>query len=120
MTLQTLSTSLLSKANLLVSKALYFGKVGAELSKQVYVKEGLQPPAINIFKQTYINWYKSSLKFAQDPQPLIKCAQNLKKDDLIKYGAIGVQLLGFFSVGEIIGRRHVVGYKSYYHSPATH
>ncbi|CAD6646672.1 XXYS1_4_G0021960.mRNA.1.CDS.1 [Saccharomyces cerevisiae] len=109
--IQNYTSGLVSKANLLSSKALYYGKVGAEISKQIYLKEGLQPPTVAQFKSVYSNLYKQSLNFALKPTEVLACLRNIQKNELLKYGAYGIQLIGFYSVGEIIGRRKLVGYK---------
>ncbi|CCK71175.1 F1F0 ATP synthase subunit g KNAG_0G01170 [Huiozyma naganishii CBS 8797] len=96
-----------------VNVSLYYGKVGAELSKQVYLKEKLQPPSWADFQSVYLKLYQSSLRLANSPKAAIDCLSQIPKNDLIKYGSIGVQLVGFYSVGEVIGRRKLVGYRTY-------
>ncbi|CAI4053704.1 hypothetical protein SKDZ_16G2840 [Saccharomyces kudriavzevii ZP591] len=109
--LQNYASGLVSKANLLSSKTLYYGKVGAEISKQIYLKEGLQPPNIAQIRSVYSNIYKQSLNFVLKPTEILSFLKNVQKNELLKYGAYGIQLIGFYSVGEVIGRRKLVGYK---------
>lgn len=111
--IQSITTSLLSKTSIFATKTVYYGKVGAELSKQVYLKEKLQPPSIDEFKRAYIGLYHISLFYASRPKDIVNLVKAFKKDDYIKYTAFFVQLLGFYSVGEIVGRRKLVGYKDY-------
>ncbi|GAV54370.1 hypothetical protein ZYGR_0AL01020 [Zygosaccharomyces rouxii] len=111
--IQSITTGLLSKTGVLATKTVYYGKVGAELSKQVYLKERLQPPSIDEFKRAYVGLYQRGLFYASRPKDVINLVKAFKKDDYIKYTAFFVQLLGFYSVGEIIGRRKLVGYKDY-------
>ncbi|EDO14523.1 hypothetical protein Kpol_274p6 [Vanderwaltozyma polyspora DSM 70294] len=111
--IQSFTSCLATKTNIWTAKTVYYGKVGLEISKQVYAKEGLQPPTVAQFKQVYNNAYKKGLEYVYEPKKVVSCAQKLQRKDLVKYGALGIQLLGFYSLGEIIGRRHLVGYKSY-------
>lgn len=111
--IQSITTGLLSKSIVLATKTVYYGKVGAELSKQIYLKERLQPPSIDEFKRAYVGFYQKGIFYASRPKDIISLVQTFNKDHYIKFTAYFVQLLGFYSVGEIIGRRNVVGYKDH-------
>lgn len=93
--------------------AVYWSKVGAELAKTVYKTEGLAPPSQAQFQEVY----KKAFATLKSPQQSKECVQKVtqckpNKENLIKFGVYGVQVLAFFSVGEMIGRRHIVGYPS--------
>lgn len=94
-------------------QVIYYGKVGAELSKHVYIKEGLQPPNWSDFRLVYTKLYKQALSLSTRPNDFCTVLKNLQKNDVIKYGSYGIQFLGLYSLGEIIGRRKVVGYNNY-------
>ena len=102
----------------LSEKSIYYGKVAVELSKAVYVKEGLQPPTIAEFTKVYECAVAESKKFAKDPNALLalvaKNAQGFSKDEILRYICYFIQVVGFFSLGEIIGRRNVVGYAEHH------
>lgn len=95
-------------------KSVYYSKVAAELSKAVYVKEGLAPPTVAEVTKVYECAVKLSQNFAKDPKAaaelVVKSTQGFSKDELLKYLCYFIQIVGFFSLGEIIGRRNVVGY----------
>ncbi|CAH01830.1 F1F0 ATP synthase subunit g [Kluyveromyces lactis] len=110
---QSLVSSLTHKTQSLLTKTVYYGKVTAELSKQVYTKEGLQPPNFSDFEMVYTRLYRQALGYADKPQQVVNLLKNIEKDQAVKIGAFGVQLLGLYSLGEIIGRRKVVGYRNY-------
>ena len=114
--LQSLANRLVVRGNQLATKSIYYGKVTAEVSKQIYAKEGLKPPIVNEFKSTYCKLYKQGLQYFNKPSEIMICAKNIKKPDALKYGSYLVQFLGFYSVGEIIGRRKFIGYKNYEHN----
>lgn len=103
----------ISKSSQLANQSLYWGKVTGEVGKLVFKNEGLTPPSGKQFEQVY----QSALKFIKSPQQqkeaLNKAAQfRPTKQDAVKAAVYGTHLLAFFSVGEIIGRRHIIGYPS--------
>ncbi|CAI8498587.1 unnamed protein product [Pichia kudriavzevii] len=110
------ASSLVNKLQTLSEKSIYYAKVTAELSKIVYVKEGLAPPTVAEFTKVYECASKQAQLFAKDPKAVIelfiKNAKGFNKDEILRYLAYFIQILGFFSLGEIIGRRNVVGYAS--------
>ncbi|AGO11750.1 AaceriADL025Wp [[Ashbya] aceris (nom. inval.)] len=101
------------KASLFVSKTVYCGKVAGELTKTVYFKEGLQPPNISDFEMVYFRLLKQFKNAAAHPQQTFASVKSLGKNDWVKYGSYGIQLVGLYSLGEAIGRRHLVGYANY-------
>lgn len=104
---------LVSKTTELTSHAIYWSKVGAELGKTIYKSEGLAPPSQAQFQQVYQKAF-ALIKSPQQQKELLNKAKELKptKENLIKFGVYGTQVLAFFSVGEMIGRRKIVGYPS--------
>ncbi|QLL34532.1 hypothetical protein HG536_0G03940 [Torulaspora globosa] len=116
--IQSYATCFVSKTSRLATKTVYYGKVGAELSKQVYLKEGLQPPSVADFQKVYSQLYKNLLHYSVKPKEVLGLLKSLGKNDVVKYGSYAIQIVGFYSVGEIIGRRHLVGYKNY--QPSHH
>ncbi|KAK5778397.1 F1F0 ATP synthase subunit g PWA37_000352 [Arxiozyma heterogenica] len=124
--LQNRSIQIFTKAQSVTIKSacklLYYGKVGKELTLQVYTKEKWMPPNLQTFQKAYYDLYSNILHFINKPCDLVATYNKLNPNDMIKYGAIGIQLVGFYTVGEIIGRRKLVGYREYYHpaEPVTH
>ncbi|SCW04373.1 LAFE_0H12090g1_1 [Lachancea fermentati] len=111
--IQSYATSLASKAKLYANKSVYYSKVAAEVSKQVYLKEGLQPPSVADFQSVYTQLYKQTLGLVLKPKDSLAVFKNVQKNDILRYGSYGIQLAGLYSLGEIIGRRKVVGYTNY-------
>ncbi|AOW02032.1 mitochondrial ATP synthase g subunit-domain-containing protein [Yarrowia lipolytica] len=91
--------------------AVYWAKVTGELGKQIYLKEGFAPPSLSQFQSVYQNLFNSVKSYALKPQKVIDCAESITKTDALRYTAYGVQILGLFTLGEVIGRRNVIGYK---------
>ncbi|CCE86078.1 Piso0_005727 [Millerozyma farinosa CBS 7064] len=106
-----LVNQVVTKSTQFTNCAVYWGKVGAEVGKIVYKNEGLAPPSGKQFQEVYeraLNFLKSS----QQQKEFITKAAAFKptKECAVKATVYGTQLLAFFSVGEIIGRRHIIGY----------
>lgn len=102
----------------IANQATYWAKVSGEVAKQVYVKEGLAPPSVGEFQKVADCATKLAQQAAKDPRgtvaTFVKTAEGQSKTDVLRYLAYFVQIVGFFSLGEIIGRRNVVGYKSHH------
>jgi F-type H+-transporting ATPase subunit g len=45
------------------------------------------------------------------PQSVLARVRNMNKQELVFVGVTAAEVIGFFTVGEIIGRRHIVGYR---------
>jgi F-type H+-transporting ATPase subunit g len=102
-----------TKSTEVANCAVYWSKVGAELGKAIYKSEGLAPPSTQQFQQVYQNSLKFVKSSEQQKQFLVKAAQfKPSKECGVKAAVYGTQLLAFFSLGEIIGRRNVFGYPS--------
>ncbi|CAN3358146.1 ATP synthase subunit g, mitochondrial [Diutina catenulata] len=104
-------SGLIAKSTQLTKCAVYWSEVGLELGKTVWKKEAMSPPTIEQFNQVYANAFKF-LKNPQAQKQAMDKAAAFKptKDCLVKGGVYGIQLLAFFSIGEMIGRRSITGY----------
>ncbi|BFZ62024.1 ATP synthase subunit G atp20 [Saitoella coloradoensis] len=98
-----------SQASGLVGKVLsfkdpviYWGKVGGEIAKQVYTKEKMSPPNVAEAQSAVQN----VLVQLRNPETF----KNASQQDYIKWVVYAIELMGFFAVGEMIGRRNMVGY----------
>jgi len=89
------------KLTALSKPVIYQAKVAAELAKQVYHKEGLALPSP-------IQLENAVATIRQNAN-----VQNIKQLDLnsiARIGIYGLEAYFIFTIGEIIGRRHLVGY----------
>ncbi|CAE6487092.1 unnamed protein product [Rhizoctonia solani] len=73
--------------------------------RQVYVAEGLAPPTS---VEAFTSAYRTLLERAKNPAYWREIAQS---GEWAKVALYGVEAYGIFHIGEIIGRRHIVGYK---------
>lgn len=80
---------------------IYNTKVAVEVAKQVYTKEGMAFPSSEQFTQA-----QSTLKEALK----LKTLKNLTFSDVAKGGVVLAEIYTFFLIGEIVGRRNLIGY----------
>lgn len=64
------------------------------------------------FQTYYQNLWRSiqNRSILQAPQNFLQQARNISSAQIVSGGVIAAELLGFFTVGEIIGRFKLVGY----------
>ncbi|KAJ0386368.1 hypothetical protein COL922a_004545 [Colletotrichum nupharicola] len=100
---------------------VYYSRVSLELSKIVFHGQKMAPPPVSTF-QTYFQTAVNSLK---NPSGLLSSASAAKPANLasrintatVATGAVvAAECLGFFTVGEMIGRFKIVGYHGETHA----
>ncbi|KAI1774615.1 mitochondrial ATP synthase g subunit-domain-containing protein [Hypoxylon cercidicola] len=112
-----------------VPTAIYYSRVGAELAKIVFQGQKMTPPSLTTFQSYYQNILKSVQnptarnallqsvsKVVQSPATLIQQAQNISRAQLVAGGVLAAECIGFFTVGEMIGRFKVIGYRGDKHA----
>ncbi|KAI1425813.1 GroES-like protein [Xylaria sp. FL1777] len=113
-----------------VPTVVYYSKVGAEVAKIVFRGQKMSPPPLETFQTYFQNIWKnpSSLlqtasqtaaKTAQQPASILSRIQNLSRAQLVAGGVVAAECLGFFTVGEMIGRFKIIGYHGE-HAAAHH
>ncbi|KAK9463470.1 mitochondrial ATP synthase g subunit-domain-containing protein [Lipomyces oligophaga] len=113
-TLSSITARVNSVVNLskgLIDKTVFYSKVLAEVGKQVYVKESFAPPTVPqvqaLSKQLLTLFSKIP---SISPATIVESFQFFTKKNVVLYTAYFIQIIGAFSLGEIIGRRKIVGY----------
>ncbi|KAF2231682.1 putative mitochondrial F1F0-ATP synthase g subunit [Viridothelium virens] len=108
----------------LIGPTTYWARVGGELAKLVFEGQRMQPPNVATFQSYYqplINRLRNpSTIFAQtanqagsmSPQSVLQQIRNIDTKTVVTLGVISAEVLGFFKVGEILGRFKLVGYRS--------
>jgi len=84
---------------------VYNLSVGRELLKQVYLAERLQPPTSF---STIQSAYQTLWSRASNPS---YWREILRNGEWQRVGVYALEAYGIFKIGEMIGRRHIVGYK---------
>ncbi|KAF5361541.1 hypothetical protein D9757_012086 [Collybiopsis confluens] len=83
---------------------VYNLSVFREIIKHVYKAEGLSPPSIETVRSAYRTLWNnaSSLGFWQ---------KAVNSGEILRIGIYGAEAYGIFKIGEILGRRSLIGYK---------
>ncbi|RYP11018.1 hypothetical protein DL764_000315 [Monosporascus ibericus] len=115
-----------------VPTAVFYSKVVAELAKMVFRGQKMSPPSISTFQ----SYYESAIKALRNPSALLQtasqtasrtaqqsgsllqAARNINRAQVIAGGVLAAECLGFFTVGEMIGRFKIIGYHG--ENPAAH
>ncbi|WJG34438.1 L-arabinitol 4-dehydrogenase [Fusarium oxysporum Fo47] len=92
---------------------VYYSKVALELGKFVFHNQKMSPPNLATFQNTYQSIIKSiqNRTIIQSTQNAIQQVRNIGPAQLAAGGVVAAEVLGFFTVGEIIGRFKLVGYR---------
>lgn len=82
---------------------MYDAKVAGEIAKQVYTKERMNFPSGQQFSEAQ--------QYVQKDLMNALTWKNITKRDVAKGAVVAAELYTFFLIGEIVGRRHLIGYK---------
>lgn len=79
-------------------------------------------PVINIVRNPagMLNQTTNSAS-SVSPESILNRIRNLNREQMVAAGVVGAEVLGFFTVGEMIGRLKLVGYRgdTAHHETAT-
>lgn len=106
-----------------VPGAIYYSKVASELAKIVFQGQKMSPPSLTTVQSYWQNALKSVQnpaarnalietvsKAAQSPATILQRVQNVSRAQLVSGGVVAAECIGFFTVGEMIGRFKLIGY----------
>jgi len=107
-----------------IPPTVYYARVGLELSKLVFQGQKMTPPPMSTF-QSYFQRIVNSIRSgnprsaftsattsnAATPSGMLEQVRNISRSQMITGGVIFAEVLGFFTVGEMIGRMKLVGYR---------
>ncbi|KAI4751767.1 P-loop containing nucleoside triphosphate hydrolase protein [Aureobasidium sp. EXF-3400] len=118
----------------MIPPTVYYGKVGLELAKLVARGQKMSPPCVmailsflcpSTYKccsnvqtfQTYGQNLMNAVRNpgANSPSNPLQAIRNIGSSQLITAGVVTAEILGFFTVGEMIGRMKLIGYRSSSH-----
>jgi len=106
-----------------IPPTIYYARVGLELSKLVFKGQNMTPPPVATFQsyyQTLLKGLRNPSTLLQgiskstpsvNPESIINSVRNVNTSQLAAGGVLVAEVLGFFTVGEIIGRMKLVGYR---------
>ncbi|KAI1656861.1 mitochondrial ATP synthase g subunit-domain-containing protein [Daldinia decipiens] len=103
-----------------VPTVVYYSKVGSELAKIVFRGQKMSPPSLTTVQSYWQNVLQSvknpnsllqtASKIADQPATIIQQARNISRAQLVTTGVLVAECIGFFTVGEMIGRFKIIGY----------
>ncbi|KAJ4297046.1 ATP synthase subunit G atp20 [Collariella sp. IMI 366227] len=96
---------------------VFYSKVALEMGRLIVRGQSMSPPSVSTF-QTYFQNLAKQLKnpssFLQSVNP--QQIRNLSRTQVVAGGVILAECLGFFTVGEMIGRLKLIGYHGETHA----
>ncbi|KAL7270869.1 ATP synthase subunit G atp20 [Rhizina undulata] len=102
------------KVEVLIPPTIYYSKVALELSKLVFKGQKMAPPDLATFQSTFtplLTALKSPVESLSYLSTFVRSLRTVTKAQLATAGVLGAEVLGFFTIGEIIGRRKLIGYR---------
>ncbi|KAI1005807.1 hypothetical protein K3495_g2413 [Podosphaera aphanis] len=99
-----------------VPRVIYYARVGLELGKLVFHGQNMTPPSMSTFQAHFHRLIEkarnpNTLLASGSPAELIQRARNVSNNQLAHGAVLLAEVLGFFTVGEILGRFKLVGYQ---------
>ncbi|CAO1605651.1 ATP synthase subunit G atp20 [Xanthoria calcicola] len=113
---------LISFAESLIPPTIYYSKVGFELSKIVFRGQKMSPPnlaafqsysqpLLKVIRQPATLFSDATTSSSATPTGILTRIRNANSQQVASAGVVFAEVLGFFTVGEMIGRFKVVGYR---------
>ncbi|CAO2657876.1 Nn.00g071360.m01.CDS01 [Neocucurbitaria sp. VM-36] len=121
---------LVGRVQALIPQVVYYSKVTLELGKLIAHQRSMAPPSLQTMQsylQPALNAAKNpasllnratseanaaAQKVQQDPANILAQVRNVSRAQWLSAGVVAAEVIGFFSVGEIIGRFKLVGYRA--------
>ncbi|KAJ5912367.1 hypothetical protein N7504_001250 [Penicillium tannophilum] len=109
----------------MIPPTVYYSKVGIELGRLVFRGQNMAPPNMATFQsyfQPLINVARNPASFKTlsfpSPQNFLARVRNASPKELALAGVTAAEVVGFFTVGEMIGRWNLIGYRG--EAPSHH
>ncbi|OBT67137.1 hypothetical protein VE03_04477 [Pseudogymnoascus sp. 23342-1-I1] len=93
-----------------IPPTIYYARVGLELSKLVFQSQKMAPPPLATFQSAFQQVVKNS----RNPSAFLPNASSIRNISCAQVASgavIFAEVLGFFTVGEMIGRMKLIGYR---------
>ncbi|KFY38520.1 hypothetical protein V494_04336 [Pseudogymnoascus sp. VKM F-4513 (FW-928)] len=95
-----------------IPPTVYYARVGLELSKLVFQSQKMAPPPLATFQSAFQQVVKNSRNpSAFLPNASANSIRNISCAQVASGAVIFAEVLGFFTVGEMIGRMKLIGYR---------
>ncbi|KAL1875319.1 hypothetical protein VTK73DRAFT_10156 [Phialemonium thermophilum] len=107
---------------------IYYSKVGLEVAKIVFKGQNMTPPPLTTFQSYFQNLVKQLKNPAtlfqraaagqKSPSSALQAVRGISRAQLVTGAVVLAECLGFFTVGEMIGRFKLIGYHG--ENPTAH
>ena len=111
---ETMASTVQQLAGTIANKTIYYMQVSKHVCMRVYEQERMSPPSSAELDASI----RAMREVATSTMTMARQKKMPSMDTLKLGGRVGLELLGWYTVGEMIGRWHVVGYKQ--HPSATY
>ncbi|KAL8654843.1 MAG: hypothetical protein Q9210_001266 [Variospora velana] len=113
---------LISFVESFIPPTIYYTRVGFELSKIIFRGQKMSPPNLQAF-QAYAQpliraarnpatlFNQATTSGSATPSSILTRIRDLKPQQMASAGVVAAEMLGFFTVGEMIGKMKIVGYR---------
>ncbi|KAG0642573.1 mitochondrial ATP synthase g subunit-domain-containing protein [Tuber brumale] len=106
----------------LIPPTIYYARVAKEFSKLVFYGQKMSPPNVETFQKTFspiIDMLKNpralmnlvSTSPALKPTSILDQLKQFTPKEYAQAGVLTAEVIGFYTVGKMIGRRKIVGYR---------
>ncbi|KAF7713608.1 Uncharacterized protein PECH_002520 [Penicillium ucsense] len=102
----------------MIPPTIYYSRVGLELGKLVFRGQKMSPPNMATFQSYFeplmnVMRNPAAIKNLQMPSPqgMLNRVRNANAKEIALFGVTAAEIIGFFTVGEMIGRMNIVGYR---------
>ncbi|KAJ5625170.1 ATP synthase subunit G atp20 [Penicillium lagena] len=102
----------------MIPPTIYYSRVGIELARLVFRGQRMTPPNLATFQsyfQPLINATRNPANLKSinlpSPQSLLARVRNANKKEIALAGVTAAEVIGFFTIGEMVGRMNIVGYR---------
>ncbi|KMU78043.1 hypothetical protein CISG_06805 [Coccidioides immitis RMSCC 3703] len=93
----------------LIPPTIYYSRVAFEVTKIVFHAQKMAPP---LFQPIFASLRQpSALRANLSLKPYLGRIRNMDRKQLALVGVTAAEVIGFFSVGEMLGRMKIVGYR---------
>ncbi|KAI9817178.1 MAG: hypothetical protein M1827_001290 [Pycnora praestabilis] len=107
----------------MIPPTIYYSRVGLELSKLIFQGQKMSPPSVATFQsyfQPLVNVVRHPMSVfthtttstnTMSPEHILSQIRSLNRESMVTVGVVFAEVLGFFTVGEMLGRFKLVGYR---------
>ncbi|KAI9806507.1 MAG: hypothetical protein M1833_003694 [Piccolia ochrophora] len=107
----------------IIPPTIYYSKVTLELSKLVFQAQKMSPPPLSTFQSylqpavnalrnpTHVFTQTTTATNALTPSKIYTQIRSINREQLVTAGVVAAETIGFFTVGEMLGRFKIVGYR---------